>query len=62
MRKRFWPRPRKATPQARAQVVRDTASGLLLRVDSFYANASSLETDGLDVRVRASSTLGGGGR
>ena len=35
--------------QARAQVVRDPASGLLLRVDSFYANASALETDGFDL-------------
>ncbi len=35
-------------PQALAQVIRDPASGLLLRVDSFYANASSLDTDGFD--------------
>jgi outer membrane receptor protein involved in Fe transport len=36
---------------AQAQVVRDSASGLLLRVDSFYANASALETDGFDLSV-----------
>jgi iron complex outermembrane receptor protein len=47
--------------QARAQVIRDPASGLLLRVDSFYANASSLETDGLDLRVTRELELGGGG-
>jgi outer membrane receptor protein involved in Fe transport len=47
--------------QARAQVVRDPASGLLLRVDSFYANASSLETDGLDLRVTRDIDLRGGG-
>ena len=47
--------------QARAQVIRDPASGLLLRVDSFYANASSLETDGLDLRVSRDLDLRGGG-
>jgi outer membrane receptor protein involved in Fe transport len=47
--------------QARAQVIRDPASGLLVRVDSFYANASSLETDGLDLRVTRELTLRGGG-
>jgi iron complex outermembrane recepter protein len=47
--------------QARAQVIRDPASGLLLRVDSFYANASSLETDGLDLRVSRELDLRGGG-
>ena len=34
-------------PQALSQVIRQ--AGLLVRVDSFYANASSLETDGLDL-------------
>ncbi len=46
--------------QARAQVVRDAASGLLLRVDSFYANASALETDGLDISVARQLDLRGG--
>ncbi len=36
---------------AQAQVIRDPLSGLLLRVDTFYANASSLETDGFDLSV-----------
>jgi iron complex outermembrane receptor protein len=47
--------------QARAQVIRDAASGLLLRVDSFYANASALETDGLDLSVARELELMGGG-
>ncbi|HEX7081814.1 MAG TPA: TonB-dependent receptor [Gammaproteobacteria bacterium] len=38
-------------PQARSQVIRDPVSGLLLRVDSFYDNASSLETDGFDLSI-----------
>jgi len=37
--------------QALTQVVRDPSSGLLLRVDTYYDNASSLETDGLDLSV-----------
>lgn len=37
--------------QALGQVVRDPESGLLLRVDSYYANASTLETDGFDFSV-----------
>lgn len=37
--------------QAQTQVVRDPLSGLLLRVDSYYANASSLQTDGFDLSV-----------
>ncbi len=37
--------------QAASQVVRDPQSGLLLRVDSFYANASTLETDGVDFSI-----------
>jgi iron complex outermembrane recepter protein len=45
---------------ARAQVVRDAASGLLLRVDSFYANASALTTDGLDLSVAREIDLTGG--
>jgi outer membrane receptor protein involved in Fe transport len=48
-------------PQAQAQVIRDPASGLLLRVDSFYANASALETDGFDLSVAYDFELGGGG-
>jgi iron complex outermembrane receptor protein len=47
--------------QAQSQVVRDPASGLLLRVDSFYANASSLETDGLDLAVTRELDLRAGG-
>lgn len=47
--------------QAQAQVVRDPTSGLLLRVDSFYANASALETDGLDLSVARELDLRGGG-
>jgi outer membrane receptor protein involved in Fe transport len=47
--------------QAQAQVVRDGGSGLLLRVDSFYANASALETDGLDLSVARELELRGGG-
>ncbi|HEY5622375.1 MAG TPA: TonB-dependent receptor, partial [Gammaproteobacteria bacterium] len=38
-------------PDALAQVVRDPTSGLLLRVDSFYVNASALETSGVDFAV-----------
>jgi len=37
--------------QALSQVVRDPSSGLLLRVDTFYDNASSLETDGFDLSL-----------
>src|SRR5690606_28387238 len=37
--------------QAASQVIRDPGSGLLLRVDTYFDNASSLETDGLDFRV-----------
>jgi outer membrane receptor protein involved in Fe transport len=48
-------------PAARAQVVRDPASGLLLRVDSFYANASELETDGFDLSIAYDFELAGGG-
>ncbi len=47
--------------QAQAQVIRDPASGLLLRVDSFYDNASSLETDGFDLHVARELALAGGG-
>jgi outer membrane receptor protein involved in Fe transport len=36
---------------AASQVIRDAASGLLLRVISYYDNASSLDTDGFDVRI-----------
>jgi outer membrane receptor protein involved in Fe transport len=50
-------------PRALAQVVRDPASGLLLRVDSYFANASALDTDGFDFSIaythdfRGSATL-----
>ena len=47
--------------QAQSQVVRDSANGLLLRVDSYYTNASSLKTDGLDLSVARTFTLQGGG-
>jgi outer membrane receptor protein involved in Fe transport len=47
--------------QAAAQVIRDPASGLLLRVDSFYANASELSTDGVDLMVARDLALTGGG-
>jgi iron complex outermembrane receptor protein len=47
--------------QAQAQIIRDPASGLLVRVDSFYANASSLETDGFDLTVSRDFELAGGG-
>jgi iron complex outermembrane receptor protein len=47
--------------QAQAQVIRDPLSNLLLRVDSYYANASSLETDGFDLAVTRDLDLRGGG-
>lgn len=47
-------------PTALGQVVRDPASGLLLRVDSFYANASTLDTDGFDLSIVYDRELGGG--
>lgn len=47
--------------QARSQVIRDPASGLLLRVDSYYDNASSLETDGFDLHVSRELMLERGG-
>src|SRR5690606_34626301 len=37
--------------QAASQVIRDAGSGLLLRVDTYFDNASVLETDGFDFRV-----------
>jgi outer membrane receptor protein involved in Fe transport len=46
--------------QAQSQVVRDPGSGLLLRVDSFFDNASSLETDGVDLNVSYTFDLRGG--
>jgi iron complex outermembrane recepter protein len=39
-------------PQAQSQVIRDPATGLLLRVLSFYDNASRLKTDGFDASIR----------
>jgi hypothetical protein len=47
--------------QARSQVVRDVGSGLLLRVDAYYGNASSLSTDGFDLRVAHNFMLDSGG-
>ncbi|HXS80450.1 MAG TPA: TonB-dependent receptor [Gammaproteobacteria bacterium] len=47
--------------QAQSQVIRDPTSGLLLRVDSYYANASSLETDGVDLSVSRELSLRSGG-
>jgi outer membrane receptor protein involved in Fe transport len=38
-------------PQALSQVIRDAASGLLLRIDTYYDNASSLKTDGFDLAL-----------
>ena len=38
-------------PEAQRQVLRDPATGLLLRVNTHYANASSLETDGFDMSL-----------
>jgi outer membrane receptor protein involved in Fe transport len=46
--------------QARAQVIRDPVSGLLLRVDSYYTNASALETDGFDLSLAYRFDLGDG--
>jgi len=37
--------------QALNQVIRDPGSGLLLRIDTYYDNASSLETDGFDFSI-----------
>jgi iron complex outermembrane recepter protein len=47
-------------PLAQGQVIRDPESGLLLRVDSYYTNASSLETDGVDLSVAYRLDLGDG--
>jgi outer membrane receptor protein involved in Fe transport len=49
-------------PQALAQVIRDPASGLLLRVDSYFANASALDTDGFDISVVYARDLSNGGQ
>lgn len=46
--------------EAQSQVLRDPLSGLLLRIDSYYANASTLDTDGLDLSVVYDRELGGG--
>jgi outer membrane receptor protein involved in Fe transport len=49
-------------PQAQSQVIRDAASGgLLLRVDSFYDNASALNTDGLDLSIAYDVDTASGG-
>ena len=47
--------------QSQMQVIRDSANGLLLRVDSYYTNASSLKTDGLDLSVARSFQIRSGG-
>jgi len=46
--------------QAQMQIVRDPLSGLLLRVDSYYANASTLETDGFDLSIAYDFDMAGG--
>jgi hypothetical protein len=38
-------------PQAKLQIERDSSSGLLLRVNAYYENAATLETDGIDLSV-----------
>jgi len=38
-------------PRARSQIERDSLSGSLLRVDAYYDNAATLETDGIDLSV-----------
>lgn len=47
--------------QALSQVIRDPASGLLLRIDTFYDNASSLETDGFDLSITYDIDAGNAG-
>jgi len=47
-------------PNAQMQVVRDPQSGLLLRVNSYYANASALETDGFDISLSYDIDMSGG--
>jgi outer membrane receptor protein involved in Fe transport len=42
------------------QVIRDPDTGLLLRVNTFFINASSLETDGIDMALRGSWDVGNG--
>ena len=37
--------------QAASQIIRDPGSGLLLRVDTYFDNASELKTDGFDLRI-----------
>jgi outer membrane receptor protein involved in Fe transport len=46
--------------QAQLQVIRDPASGLLLRVDTYYTNASTLDTDGFDFSIDYTRELSGG--
>ncbi|HUL81790.1 MAG TPA: TonB-dependent receptor [Gammaproteobacteria bacterium] len=48
-------------PQARLQVIRDPVTGLLLRVDSYYQNASKLKTDGFDLSAAYTFALRGAG-
>jgi outer membrane receptor protein involved in Fe transport len=48
-------------PQAAIQVIRDPVTGLLLRVDSYYQNASKLKTDGFDLSAAYTFALRGAG-
>lgn len=48
-------------PAAQLQIVRDPLSGLLLGVDSYYANASALDTDGFDFSIVHETDLRDGG-
>ena len=48
--------------QALMQAIRDPGSGLLLRVESYFANASTLETDGFDLSAAYTRDLAAGGR
>jgi iron complex outermembrane recepter protein len=47
--------------QASAQVIRDPATGLLQRVDSYYQNASALKTDGFDLSAAYTFDLASNG-
>jgi outer membrane receptor protein involved in Fe transport len=47
--------------QALSQVIRDPSSGLLLRIDTYYDNASSLTTDGFDLSVTYLMNAGSAG-
>jgi len=47
--------------QASAQVIRDPVTGLLVRVDSYYQNASALNTDGFDLSAAYTFDLAANG-